>query len=99
MDGANSDHIIGITRDISYLGPVLLNENPEYKVRYYKNTRECLAALLEEDVDLVIQNSHRVSCLMQKPEFAQNLMEVVAIKMQQNIVVVAGIPGTNRNTH
>lgn len=89
VDGANSDHIIGITRDISYLGPVLLNENPEYKVRYYKNTRECLAALLEEDVDLVIQNSHRVSYLMQKPEFAQNLMEVPGIDHGNDVCLVA----------
>lgn len=89
VDGANSDHIIGITRDISYLGPVLLNENPEYKVRYYKNTRECLEALLEEDVDLVIQNSHRVSYLMQKPEFAQNLMEVPGIDHGNDVCLVA----------
>lgn len=89
VDGTNSDHIIGITRDISYLGPVLLSENPEYKVRYYKNTRECLEALLEEDVDLVIQNSHRVSYLMQKPEFAQNLMEVPGVDHGNDVCLVA----------
>ena len=66
VEGEVSDHIIGMTRDIAYLGPVLLKENPGYKVRYYENTRACLEGLLDEEVDLVIQNSHRVSYLMQR---------------------------------
>ena len=89
VDGVKSDHIIAMTRDIAYLGPILLSENPGYKVRYYSNTRGCLEALLDEEVDLVIQNSHRVSYLMQKPEYAQNLMEVPGADHGNDVCLVA----------
>ena len=89
VEGETTNQIIAISQDLSYLQPILLDENAGYKVRYYANVRECLEALLHEEVDLVIQNTHRVSYLMQKPEYAQNLMEVPGVDHSNAVCLVA----------
>lgn len=89
VEGEGTDQVIAMTQDISYLQPILLEENKGFKVRYYTNVRECLEALLHEEVDLVIQNTHRVSYLMQKPEYAQNLMEVPGVGHNNAVCLVA----------
>lgn len=89
VENQMTEHVIAMTSDIAYLEAVLLEENPEYKVVYYKNTKECLEALLDEDVDLVIQNNHRISYLMQKPEYAQELMEVSGVDHGNDVCLVA----------
>lgn len=66
-------HIIAITKDLAYLEPMLLKENPDYEVKYFDDTRECLEALADKEAGMVIQNSYRVSYLMQKPEYAEKL--------------------------
>ena len=69
-------HVIAITRDLAYLEPLLLEENPDYEVKYYEDVKACLEALIDKEAGMVIQNSHRVSYLMQKPEYADKLVVV-----------------------
>ena len=67
---------------------MLLEENPDYEVCYYENTKECLEALLRKEAGMVIQNSHRVSYLMQKPEYADKLVIVPGIEHGNDIRIV-----------
>ena len=69
-------HVIATTQDLAYLEPLLLEENPDYEVKYFKDVKACLEALLHKEAGMVIQNSHRVSYLMQKPEYADKLVIV-----------------------
>ena len=66
-------HVIATTQDLAYLEPLLLEENPDYEVKYFEDVKACLEALINKDAGIVIQNNHRVSYLMQKPEYADKL--------------------------
>ena len=89
VEEESGEQIIAMSKDLSYLQPIILEENKGYKVCYYSNVKECLEALLREEVDLVIQNTHRVSYLMQKPEYAEKLMEVSGVNHSNAICIVA----------
>lgn len=89
VEDENTAYTIAMTRDLAYLEPILLEENPEYKVTYYNNTKSCLEAVLNQEADLAIQNSYRVSYLMQKPEYADKLAEVPGIDHGNEVCLVA----------
>ena len=89
VEEESGEQIIAMSKDLSYLQPIILEENKGYKVCYYSNVKDCLEALLREEVDLVIQNTHRVSYLMQKPEYAEKLMEVSGVNHSNAICIVA----------
>ena len=82
-------HVIATTKDLAYLEPVLLEENPEYEVKYLENTKECLEALVHKEAGMAIQNSHRTSYLMQKPEYAEKLAIVPGVDHGSDVCIVA----------
>ncbi len=69
-------HVIATTKDLAYLEPLLEEENPDYEVQYFEDVKACLETLKNKEAGMVIQNSHRVSYLMQKPEYADKLVVV-----------------------
>ena len=69
-------HVIATTKDLAYLEPLLLEENPDYEIKYFSDVKSCLEALKNKEAGMVVQNSHRVSYLMQKPEYADKLVVV-----------------------
>jgi len=82
-------HVIATSKDLAYLEPMLLEENPDYEIKYFENTKECLEALLRKEVGIVIQNSHRTSYLMQKPEYAEKLAIVPGVDHGSDVCLVA----------
>lgn len=84
-----ASHIIALTQDLAYLEPILLEENPNFEVRYFENTKECFEALIEKRAGMVIQNSHRVSYLMQKPEYSEKLAVVPGIDHGSEVCLMA----------
>ena len=82
-------HVIATTKDLAYLEPILLEENPDYEVKYFENTKECLEALVDKEAGMAIQNSHRTSFLMQKPEYAEKLAIVPGLDHGSDVCIVA----------
>ena len=82
-------HVIATTRDLEYLEPLLLEENPDYEIKYYEDVKTCLEALLNKEAGIVIQNSLRVSYLMQKPDFADKLAIVPGGNHGSDVCIVA----------
>lgn len=82
-------HVIATTKDLAYLEPMILEENPDYEIEYYENTKECLEALINKKAGIAIQNSHRTSYLMQKPEYADKLAIVPGIDHGNDVCLVA----------
>ena len=82
-------HVIAITQDLAYLEPMILEENPDYQIKYYGNTKECLEALIHKEAGMAIQNSHRTSYLMQKPEYADKLAIVPGADYDNEVCLVA----------
>lgn len=82
-------NIIATTKDLAYLEPLLLEENPNYEVQYYEDAKSCFEALINKKAGLVIQNSHRASFLMQKPEYMDKLTVVPGIDHSNKVRIVA----------
>lgn len=82
-------HIIATTKDLAYLEHLLLEENPDYEIKYYEDTKSCLEALLNKQAGVVIQNSHRVTYLMQKPEYADKLAIVPGVEHGNDVRISA----------
>lgn len=82
-------HVIATTQDLAYLEPLLLEENPDYKIKYFVDVKSCLEALLNKEAGMVVQNSHRVSYLMQKPEYADKLAIVPGEDHGSDVCIVA----------
>ncbi len=82
-------HVIATTQDLAYLEPLLLEENPDYEIRYFEDVKACLEALINKEAGIVIQNSHRVSYLIQKPEYADKLAIVPGEDHGSDVCIVA----------
>ena len=82
-------HVIATTRDLAYLEPLLLEENPDYEVKYFEDVKACLEALVNKEAGMVIQNNHRVSYLMQKPEYADKLAIVSGVDHGSDVCIMA----------
>lgn len=81
--------IIALTQDLAYLEPKLLEENPNFKVKYFENTKACFEALLNKEASVAIQNSYRVSCLLQKPEYGEKLVVVPGVDHGNDVYLLA----------
>ena len=82
-------HVIAMTKDLAYLEPLLLEENPDYEVKYFEDAKSCFEALVNKEAGMVIQNSHRASYLMQKPEYAEKLVVVPGADHGNDVRIVA----------
>lgn len=74
-DGVPNDACFAITNEMGYLVDLLKEYSPDFKVKYFKNTEECLEAVVEGKADMAIQDSYLVTYMMQKPKFADKLVE------------------------
>ena len=84
-----STHAIGISQDLAYLEDLILTENTDHEIKYYSDVKSCLEALVNNEVCFVIQNSHRVSYLMQKPKYMDKLVIVPGVDHGSNVCIVA----------
>lgn len=84
-----STHAIGISQDLAYLEDLILTENTDHEIKYYSDVKSCLEALVSNEVCFVIQNSHRVSYLMQKPKYMDKLIIVPGVDHGSNVCIVA----------
>ncbi len=82
-------YVIATTQDLAYLEPLLLEENPEYEIKYYEDAKSCFEALINKEAGMVVQNNHRASYLMQKPEYADKLTVVSGIDHGNDVRIVA----------
>ena len=82
-------HTIAISKDLAYLESLLLEEHPNHKIIYYSDAKSCLEALANREVCFAVQNSYRVSYLMQKPEYADNLVVVPGADHGSDVCIVA----------
>ena len=66
---------IALTQDLAYIEPILLEQNAAYKRVYYENVIACLEAVLNGKASIAFVSAFRASYLMQKPEYADKLMQ------------------------
>ena len=91
-DFVNNDstgNIIALTQELSYIEPLLLQENPEYKFVYYDDSESCFDAVINNEANIAIQNNFRTSYLMQKPEYSDKLTQISDYDYNNQMQLVA----------
>lgn len=81
--------VIALTKELSYVEPLLLQTNPEYEFVYYDNSESCFDAVIDNNADIAIQNNFRASYLMQKPKYADKLTQVPGYDCNNQMLLVA----------
>ena len=81
---------IALTQDLAYVEPILLRQNAAYKVVYYQDANACLEAVKNGKASVALVSAFRASYLMQKPEYADKLMQISGINYNNQMHLVAG---------
>ena len=66
---------IALTQELAYVEPILLEQNPAYKMVYYKDVKACLEAVISGEASVAMLSTFQASYMMQKPEYADKLMQ------------------------
>lgn len=89
VDDENTEKVVAITKDLEFIEPLLLEQNSTYQIVYCEDADSCFKALIDKDVDMVVQNAFWASYLMQKPEYADKVTEVPGTDYENRAVLVA----------
>ena len=89
VDGVNDARVIAITQEMGYLPVLIRKENPEYIISYQTSTKDCLEAVLNGKADVAIQDSYVVAHLLEKPEYAEHLVESPGKKFTNGMCLIA----------
>ena len=89
VTGGFTNYIIALPPELSYVEPVLLEENPSYEIEYYKNAESCMDAVINKNATMAIINTFRASYLLQKPKYADKLAEVPGTGYSNRIHLMA----------
>ena len=68
---------------------MIIQANSNYQIIYYDNAEECFDAVIENEADIAIQNNFRTSYLMQKPKYADNLVQFMETDYNNEMRLVA----------
>lgn len=88
-DSGRDDYVFAITTEMKYFENLLKETSPKHTVKYYASPEACLDALLKDEVDIAAQNSYIVSYLIQKPKYAQKLVECPGFECLNEFCLVA----------
>lgn len=80
---------VALTKELSYIEPMLLAEDASYEFVYYDDSESCLEAVKNKKAFIAILTSFRASYLMQKPEYAEKLTQVPGTDYKNEIHLVA----------
>jgi diguanylate cyclase (GGDEF)-like protein len=72
----STGHRIALTKELSYVEPLILQANPDYQINYYDNAEDCYDAVINNKSDIAIQSNFRSSYLMQKPKYSDKLVQI-----------------------
>ena len=89
VNNNSTGNIIALTQELSYVEPLLTQENPEYKFIYYNDSESCFDAIINNEADIAIQNNFRTSYLLQKPEYADKLTQIPGYDYTNQMHLVA----------
>lgn len=88
-DGVSSDATFAVTKEMGYLEEVLKADSPDYQIEYYDSTEECLESVVDGKADVAIQDAYIVTYLMQKPKYADKLVECPGEEFYNGMCLIA----------
>ncbi len=69
------DYIFAVTKEMKYLEELLVRDVPDCQILYLNSASECLESVISGKADVAIQDSYVVTYLLQKPRYADHLVE------------------------
>lgn len=90
IDNTGKDNFVfAITNEMGYLPDLLLEVSENYEIKYYDNAKECMEAVLDKEADIAIQDSYMITYLLQKPKYADNLVECPGKDFYNNMCLIS----------
>lgn len=83
------DAVLAITKEMGYLLPLIEQTDGDYVVVSYDSAEECLDAVLSGEADIAIQDDYVVTYLLQKPKYADNLVECPGETFSNGMCLIA----------
>lgn len=83
------DFIFAITNEMGYLSTLLSATSENYEIKYYENAQACMEAVLDKEADIAIQDSYMITYLLQKPKYADKLVECLGKDFYNNMCLIA----------
>lgn len=74
-DTGRDDYVFAVTSEMRYFEELVHNSGANYQVKYYSDTEACLDAVAKGEADIAAQDSYEVTYLLQKPKYAETLVE------------------------
>lgn len=74
-DLGRDDYVFAVTKEMGYFEDLIKQVSENYQVKYYPDTESCLNAVLRKEADIAAQDSYIVTYLLQKPKYAEHLVE------------------------
>lgn len=80
---------LALTQDLSYVEPMLLEQNDMYEIVYYNKAQDCMDAVLSGKASAAILSTLHASYLMQKPEYADKLTQIQDTDYSNQVHLIA----------
>ena len=80
---------LALTQDLSYVVPMLLEQNDMYEIVYYNKAQDCIDAVLSGKASVAILSTLHASYLMQKPEYADKLTQIQDTNYSNQVHLIA----------
>lgn len=85
---AKEHYVIAITNEMTYL-PLISRRNINHEIKYYNDVQECFDAVLDGEADVAIQDSYLVNYWLQKPKYAEALVECRGDEVTNSMCLIA----------
>lgn len=82
------DYVFAVTKEMKYLEEMLTRDVPNCKILYLNSTTECLESVINGEADVAIQDSYVVTYLLQKPRYADHLVEYPGIPYTNGMCLI-----------
>ncbi|MGN1157574.1 MAG: EAL domain-containing protein [Agathobacter sp.] len=89
-DSGRMDYVFAATKEMHYLEPLLKFYSKEFTINYYDSTKKCLDAVVDGEADIAIQDAYLMNYILQKPLYADKLVECPGQEWVNEMCVVAG---------
>lgn len=87
-EGINSNATFAITKEMGYLVELLESYSPDFEVIYYDEAADCLEAVYDGEADVAIQDAYIVTYLLQKPKYADKLVESPGVDFYNGMCLI-----------
>ena len=89
-DTGRMDYVFAVTKEMKYLEESLKYYSDDFEIRYYDSTQACLDAVVDKEADIAIQDAYLMNYLLQRPIYADKLVECIGDEWTNGMCIVAG---------